>query len=135
MINMCEWRATVWLILWLLDISIWSHCCSAARSSKQAENTHLLCKGKYRCTADLLFDWFGFDQTCKSDIFIWSYCCSTARVSKKPQMQSGGKPKPLTKVVPIKFRFSIRSHFRMKATLNQRETRMLSAKSDLLPML
>ena len=25
-----------------------------------AENTHLLCKGKYHCTADLLFDWFGF---------------------------------------------------------------------------
>ena len=22
------------------------------------ENTHLLCKGKYNCTADLLFDWF-----------------------------------------------------------------------------
>ena len=26
----------------------------------QPENTHLLCKGKYHCTADLLFDWFGF---------------------------------------------------------------------------
>ena len=24
------------------------------------ENTHLLCKGKHHCTADLLFDWFGF---------------------------------------------------------------------------
>ena len=24
------------------------------------ENTHLLRKGKYHCTADLLFDWFGF---------------------------------------------------------------------------
>ena len=23
-------------------------------------------KGKYQCTADLLFDWFGFDQTSKS---------------------------------------------------------------------
>ena len=22
-------------------------------------------RGKYHCTADLLFDWFGFDQTCK----------------------------------------------------------------------
>ena len=30
------------------------------------ENTHLLCKGKYHCTADLQFDWFGFDQTCTS---------------------------------------------------------------------
>ena len=30
------------------------------------ENTHLLCKGKYHCTADLLFDWFGFNQTCES---------------------------------------------------------------------
>ena len=28
-------------------------------------NTHLLCKGKYHCTADLLFDWFGFLQTSK----------------------------------------------------------------------
>ena len=34
-------------------------------SSKRAENTHLLCNGKYRYQADLLFDWFGFDQTCK----------------------------------------------------------------------
>ena len=24
------------------------------------ENTHLLCKAKYHCMADLLFDWFGF---------------------------------------------------------------------------
>ena len=31
----------------------------------KAENTHLLCKGKYHCMADLLFDWFVFDQTCK----------------------------------------------------------------------
>ena len=31
------------------------------------ENTHLLRKGKYHCAAgDLLFDWFGFDQSCKS---------------------------------------------------------------------
>ena len=27
------------------------------------ENTHLLCKGKYHCTTDLLFDWFGFSWT------------------------------------------------------------------------
>ena len=27
------------------------------------ENTHLLCKGKYNCTADLLFDSFGFKQS------------------------------------------------------------------------
>ena len=27
---------------------------------------HQLCKGKYHCLADLLFDWFGFDLTCKS---------------------------------------------------------------------
>ena len=30
------------------------------------ENTHLLCKGKYQCMANFLFDWFGFDQTWKS---------------------------------------------------------------------
>ena len=26
------------------------------------ENNHLLCKGKYHCSADLLFDWFGFSR-------------------------------------------------------------------------
>ena len=30
------------------------------------ENTHSLHKGKYHCTTDLLFDWFEFDQNCKS---------------------------------------------------------------------
>ena len=36
-----------------------------------AENTHLLRKGKYHCTTDFLFDWFGFGQTSKSvDSFI-----------------------------------------------------------------
>ena len=30
------------------------------------DNTHLLCKGKHNCMADLLFDWFGFGQTSKS---------------------------------------------------------------------
>ena len=27
-----------------------------------AGNTHLLRKGKYHCTADLLFDWLGFSR-------------------------------------------------------------------------
>ena len=31
-----------------------------------SENTQLLCKGKYHCTADLLFDRLGFGQTSKS---------------------------------------------------------------------
>ena len=26
-------------------------------------NTHLLCRGKYHCSADFQFDWFGFHQT------------------------------------------------------------------------
>ena len=30
------------------------------------ENTHLLCKGKYHCTADLVLDRLGFGQTSKS---------------------------------------------------------------------
>ena len=29
------------------------------------ENT-LFVRGKYHCMADLMFDWFVFDQTCKS---------------------------------------------------------------------
>ena len=31
----------------------------------RSENTHLLSKGKYNYTADLLFDWLGFGQTSK----------------------------------------------------------------------
>ena len=27
------------------------------------ENTHLQSKGEYNCSADLLFDWFGFDKS------------------------------------------------------------------------
>ena len=35
----------------------------------QTENTQLLRKGRYPCSmADLLFDWFGFNQTCKYDV-------------------------------------------------------------------
>ena len=30
------------------------------------KNTDLFQTGEYHCTADLLFDWFGFDQTGKS---------------------------------------------------------------------
>ena len=32
--------------------------------SSSAENTHI--GGKYHCTAHLLFDWFGLDQTSKT---------------------------------------------------------------------
>ena len=32
----------------------------------QSENTNTHQRGKYQCTADLLFDWFGFDQTSKA---------------------------------------------------------------------
>ena len=32
----------------------------------RAEITHLLCKGKYHCTVDLLFDRLGFGQASKS---------------------------------------------------------------------
>ena len=36
------------------------------KSEDEAENTHLLREGKYHCTADLIFDWFGFGRTSKS---------------------------------------------------------------------
>ena len=40
------------------------HCCiSEVRAAKQRTLTYFV---GYHCTADLLFDWFGFDQTCKS---------------------------------------------------------------------
>ena len=34
--------------------------CATGLLSHITENTHLLRKGKYHCTADFLFDWFGF---------------------------------------------------------------------------
>ena len=40
--------------------------CVLRRSERASENTHLLCKGKYHCTADLLFDRLGFGQRSKS---------------------------------------------------------------------
>ena len=40
--------------------------CSLIKSKLDPENTHLLRKGKYHCTADLLFDRLGFGQTSKS---------------------------------------------------------------------
>ena len=40
-----------------------------------AENTHLLHKGKYHCTTDLLFDWFGFscfvELKLQTDLLVW----------------------------------------------------------------
>ena len=30
------------------------------------KSTHLFHMGKFHCTADLIFDWFGFSQTSKS---------------------------------------------------------------------
>ena len=45
---------------------IHSLTCALVRGRVWAENTHLLHKGKYHCTAALLFDRFGSDQTCKS---------------------------------------------------------------------
>ena len=36
----------------------------------KSETTSILCKGKYHCTADLLFDWLGFGQTSKSVVLI-----------------------------------------------------------------
>ena len=50
------------------------------------ENTHLLCKGKYQCTADLLFDWFGF-----SCFLNWNYkqICLFGQILMG---QTGGQP-------------------------------------------
>ena len=46
-----------------------SKSCQPWKSSRgwgvQTENTHWICKGKCHCTADLLFDWFVFNQTSK----------------------------------------------------------------------
>ena len=40
-----------------------------------AENTHLLCKRKYHCMDDLLFDWLGFscfvELKLQTDLLVW----------------------------------------------------------------
>ena len=40
--------------------------CKGQPTLTKAENTHH--RGEYHCIADLLFDWFGFDQTSKFNI-------------------------------------------------------------------
>ena len=51
-----------------------------------SENTHLLRKGKYHFTADLLFDRLGFGQTSK---YVYSFN-STKQLN--PNSQTGDKP-------------------------------------------
>ena len=40
-----------------------------------SEKTHLLCKGKYHCMADLLLDWFGLscfvELRLLTDLLVW----------------------------------------------------------------
>ena len=51
------------------SLYLWKCSClllCTAEPADSAENTHLLRKGKYHCTADLLFDQLGFGQTSKS---------------------------------------------------------------------
>ena len=49
---------------WATFIDIWQlftgHTAIMLNSNPLPENTRLLRKGKYHCTADLLFDWFRF---------------------------------------------------------------------------
>ena len=61
----CANRNTLIVIMVGLVKSNWQ-----ARMNPKPENTHLLCKGKYHCTADLLFDQWRFGQTSKS---LYSY--------------------------------------------------------------
>ena len=57
-----------------------------------AENTQN--RGKYQCTADLLFDWFGFDQTSK-----------IVAHSSEPELRC-------TLILPLKMVFSALSIFK-----------------------
>ena len=45
---------------------LWRFCQNGEISPNLVTLSHLLCEGNDHCMADLLFDWFGFDQTCKS---------------------------------------------------------------------
>ena len=47
------------------------------------ETTHLLRKGKYHCTADLLFDYVGFQLLC----FCWIWYRFASLVESKPVKQ------------------------------------------------
>ena len=57
-----------------------SHCYN------KPENTHLLHKGKYHCSADLLFDPLGFGQTSKS---VYSFNSKNSWIQTS---QTGGQP-------------------------------------------
>ena len=62
----------------------------------KAKNTHHM--GKYHSTADLLFDWFGFDQTSKAD------ANSTKAKQLIPNKKTRGQPysdAPLTKSLSV----------------------------------
>ena len=56
----------------------------------RAENTHLLCKRKYHCTHDLLFDWLGFNCfACVElyrDLQVWSKSNQSNRRSTVQQL-------------------------------------------------
>ena len=52
----------------------------------KAENTHLIRKGKYHCTADLLFDRLGFGQTSKS---VYSFIQQNSWIQTS---QTGSQP-------------------------------------------
>ena len=53
----------------------------------RAENIHLLCKGKYHCMTDLLFDWLGFSYFAyvdlDRDLQVWSNPNQSNRRSAK----------------------------------------------------
>ena len=52
----------------------------------EPENTPFHHKGKYHCTTDLVFDWFGFDQTSKSAVDL------TYAKQLNPSSKTGGQP-------------------------------------------
>ena len=50
------------------------------------ENTHK--RGKYHCTADLLFDWFGFNQTSKTVVHsTWAKQLNPNKITRRSVVQ------------------------------------------------
>ena len=63
------------------------------------ENTHFLRKGKYHCTADLLFDRLGFGQTSKSVDSL----CTLANWPRNHGLKSMNQSEAIERAEIVKF--------------------------------
>ena len=69
----------------------------------KAENTHH--RGKYHCTAELLFEWFGLDQTSK----YVANLTKAMQLESKEHFTADKQKVSRTVILPLKLAFSAQS--------------------------